>query len=194
MHPNTSMRMYMTIKSQWTCGYDYMMFLTGPTYAADVLTQNRNSTLSLNNGAQLFQAFTAVDFDGVTGAIRVDASGERLMNVSISNFFLSEKWIRIGQFDGADLSLSAAPVWGSSSTVKPWGQAQVRIAALVPQTDASNQTVLGKYITQALALAVDSVNQNDNILENYSLVSSVSDTKSAPGTGIVAVSSLRPCR
>ena len=95
----------------------------------------------------------------------------------------------IGQYNGVNLSMHANPVWSSNSLTKPWGQAEVNLAALLPKGAASEaDNTLGKYVEQAIYLALNWTNANTALLDGYNLVTSVADTKSLSGQGLLAVS------
>ena len=163
--------------------------IVGPTFEDDVLTRNRNGTLALRNGTTLFKAFSYIEFEAATGLVQINSNGDRVMNISVSNFFNTSNWTSIGQYNGVNLSMHASPVWSSNSSIKPWGQAEINLAALLPKGAASEaDNTLGKYVEQAIYLALDWTNANTALLDGYTLVTRVADTRSLSGPGQLAVS------
>ena len=161
----------------------------GPTFEADVLTRNRNATLALRNGTTVFTAFSNINFEATTGPVKIDANGDRVMNVSIGNFLNGSNWTSIGHYNGVELAMHTDPVWGSNSRVNPGGQAQLNLAALLPQTALSEtDNTAGKYVNQSINLALNWANANTSLLDEYTLVATTADTKSLSGPGLLAVS------
>ena len=97
------------------------MCYAAPTFPQNILLNNQNKDLQLRNGVNLFAAYKTIDFSGVTGTLKVNEHGTRVMQASLRKF-VDTSWIEIGRTDGGNTQL---PLWSSLSHVKPWGQAEV---------------------------------------------------------------------
>ena len=97
-----------------------------PTFPQNILLDNQNKDLQLRNGVKLFAAYKTIQFSGVTGTLKVNEHGTRVMQASLRKFD-DTSWIEIGRNDvnNTQLQFDSEPLWSSLSHVKPWGQAEV---------------------------------------------------------------------
>ena len=102
------------------------MYCAAPTLPQNILLNNQNNALQLRNGVNLFEAYKEIQFSGVTGTLRINEHGTRVLQASLQNF-VDTSWVEIGHNDvsSTQLQFDSEPTWSSATHVKPWGQAEV---------------------------------------------------------------------